>query len=118
MKSKIDKQKHTKAGRKILAGLEEIVDALESGKRLTGRIYSGPVKVAEPGQYSPSDIFAIRQKLHVSQAVFAELLGISTVLAQSWEQGRRIPHATARRLLDEINRDPSRWARMVRKSAA
>jgi hypothetical protein len=60
---KKQKSKHTKAGLRLIASLQEIVDALESGKRLTGRIYSGPVTVAKPGDYDPAAIVALRQKL-------------------------------------------------------
>jgi DNA-binding transcriptional regulator YiaG len=45
-------------------------------------------------------------------------MGVSTILTQTWEQGKRTPHATARRLMDEINREPKRWARMVHQPKA
>jgi transcriptional regulator with XRE-family HTH domain len=61
----------------------------------------------------PAKVRAIRQRLGVSQCVFAALLGVSTVLVQSWEQGVREPSALARRLLGENVREPRRWQRMA-----
>mgnify|MGYP001124062743 CR=1 FL=1 len=44
-----------------------------------------------------------REDLGVSQAVFADMLGVSASLVQSWEQGFRKPSRMACRLLDEIS---------------
>ena len=46
----------------------------------------------------------MRQKLNVSQAVFAGLLNIPKVTAISWEKGRRQPTAAALRLLDLVRK--------------
>jgi putative transcriptional regulator len=75
------------------------------------------VEVAEPTDYDARAIVATRHKLGVSQPVFARLVGVSLTLAQSWEQGRRAPHGTARRLLDEINRDPSHFASYIKRAS-
>jgi putative transcriptional regulator len=52
----------------------------------------------------PRDVAALRQKLNVSQAVFAGLLNIPKVTAISWEKGRRQPTAAALRLLDLVRK--------------
>ena len=54
----------------------------------------------------PEDIPALRQKLNVSQAVFAALLNVPKVTAISWEKGRRRPTGAALRLLDLIHKKP------------
>ena len=54
----------------------------------------------------PEDIMALRQKLNVSQAVFAGLLNVPKVTAISWEKGRRRPTGAALRLLDLIRKKP------------
>ncbi len=54
----------------------------------------------------PEDIRALRQKLNVSQAVFAGLLNVPKVTAISWEKGRRRPTGAALRLLDLIRKKP------------
>jgi putative transcriptional regulator len=54
----------------------------------------------------PEDITALRQKLNVSQAVFAGLLNVPKVKAISWEKGRRWPTGAALRSLDLIRKKP------------
>src|SRR6185312_15774723 len=82
-----------------------------------GQITVRHVEVPEPGQHTAGDIRKLRRALGVSQPVFAKLMGVSTVLVQSWEQGHRTPSPMARRLLDEIAREPRRWAATLRPVA-
>ena len=48
----------------------------------------------------------IREQTGLSQARFAELLGVSLRTLQEWEQGRRSPSGAARTLLLIAARDP------------
>jgi putative transcriptional regulator len=112
-KRKSKRPLHTKAGRKIIAALQEITDALDSGKPLHEHFTIREVEIAGPREYDAEAIRKTRAKVGVSQAVFAQLIGVSTILEQSWEQGKRFPDATARRLLDEINREPRHWMKML-----
>ena len=110
--------KSTKAGRQIIAALQEILDAQASGKPMAGmKVTVRDVEVAQPAAYDARAVQTTREKLGVSQPVFAQLVGVSVMLAQSWEQGKRFPDGTARRLLDEINRDPRRFAGYIRKAS-
>jgi DNA-binding transcriptional regulator YiaG len=108
--------KPSKAARSIMAGLQEILDWEASGEPLARRFGIRTIKVADPGEYGAAEITELRNKLGLSQFLFAQLVGASLSLIQSWEQGRRIPDGIARRLLDEIHRDPQRWAAMVHDS--
>jgi putative transcriptional regulator len=74
--------------KEILRGIRE----LKSGKR--GRITTHP-PVAE-----------IRERTGLSQARFAELLGVSVRTLQDWEQGRRAPSGAARTLLQIAHKNP------------
>jgi putative transcriptional regulator len=115
MKKKTGK---TSAGSRIIAALQEIIDAQESGNPTRGmKVTVRDVEVIQPASYSARDVLATREKLGVSQSVFAQLVGVSVMLAQSWEQGTRFPDGAARRLLDEINRDPKHFARYIRKAS-
>ena len=108
------------AGRRIIQGLKELAEALETGEPLGKRFTVRTVELPpEPRTYTPRAIRATRDKVGVSQPVFASLVGVSTALIQHWEQGVRMPSRMACRLLDEINRDPKRWTTMVvaRKTA-
>ena len=54
--------------------------------------------------FLPDDIRRIRVTNHVSQAVFAAIMGIGKTTVQQWEQGQKKPSGTAQRLLDIIDR--------------
>jgi putative transcriptional regulator len=51
-------------------------------------------------------IAGARLKAGLSQARFAELLGVSKRMLQQWEQGRRKPSGAARTLLELVERHP------------
>ncbi len=68
-------------GNEILEGIRE----LKAGR--SGRVINVP------------PVSEIRQKTGLSQARFAELLGVSVRTLQDWEQGRRSPSGAARTLL-------------------
>ena len=75
-------------GAEILQGLREI----KRGQY--GRVINVP------------DIARIREKTGLSQARFAQLLGVSLRTLQDWEQGRRAPSGAARTLLMVAARNP------------
>jgi DNA-binding transcriptional regulator YiaG len=71
----------------------------------------------EPATYDAIAVRLTRAKLAVSQAIFAHLMGVSPTLVRAWEQGQRNPAPWARRLLDEMNRNPRHWRGMLRKAS-
>lgn len=54
--------------------------------------------------FAPEEIRRIRATNHVSQTVFAAMLGIGKTTVQQWEQGKKKPGGAAMRLLDVIDR--------------
>jgi DNA-binding transcriptional regulator YiaG len=79
---------------------------------------SGPSEDRQyPAEYDAKAIRSTRDRIGVSQAVFAGLTGISVVLVRAWEQGQRTPAMWARRLFDEMNRDPVHWRSMLRRAS-
>lgn len=82
----------TKAKRDIGAEILEGLRELKRGEH--GRVINVP------------DVTQIRQKTGLSQARFAELLGVSVRTLQDWEQGRRAPSGAARTLLLVADRNP------------
>ena len=81
-------KKQRKVGAEILQGLRE----LKRGEH--GRVINVP------------HVAAIREKTGLSQARFAELLGVSVRTLQDWEQGRRAPSGAARTLLIIAAKNP------------
>ena len=63
--------------------------AIKAGKRKPYRVIV----------FKPIEIKAIRKRLHVSQAQFAHIIGVSASTLRNWEQGRTYPEGAARVLL-------------------
>jgi putative transcriptional regulator len=110
-KSKVKKAENV--GQRIITGLTELRDTLRAGTPLEKFFTVRTVEVPEPLEFNADRIKALRSRLQMSQGVFAQLLGVSTILVQSWEQGAREPSPIARRLLGEMEIDPRRWQRMI-----
>jgi len=85
----MDNEAKRDIGQEILDGIREIQRG--GGRRFTVEIPS---------------IIATRQKIGVSQARFAELLGVSVRTLQEWEQGRRKPSGAAQSLLILADKKP------------
>jgi putative transcriptional regulator len=102
---------------KSMAELESI---MTSGQSLTGngRFTIRTIYVQEPRTYTSKDVRAVRQQLGVSQAIFAQLLGVSQVLVRSWERGARAPAAVACRLLDIVRDHPQMVASLIHRNSA
>lgn len=105
------------AGAEIIRGLTGMRDALAQGQPLAQRFTMRSVRIRlEPGEWSARDVAVLRDRLRVSQAVFAALLGASVKTVQSWEQGST-PPPMARRLLDLIDADPEPWLKLLQGAA-
>jgi len=107
------KEKSTPAQR-IRASLQEILHAVQTGD--SSRLTIREVSVEEPKSYTASDVRTLRDRLRVSQRVFAEMLAVSPVLVEHWEYGRRSPAPVVCRLLDQIAADPSKYVSDVIKT--
>jgi putative transcriptional regulator len=75
-------------GNELLAGLREI----KRGEY--GRVITVP------------SVSSIRERTGLSQARFAQVLGVSVRTLQDWEQGRRAPSGAARTLLMIAAKNP------------
>lgn len=95
---------------------EEMKGVMDRGESPTGngRLTARTIEVLEPDHYDAQTIRDTRESLNVSQAVFAQLMGVSAVLVRAWERGVRSPAPVACRLLDEIRQNPSRFLRLIR----
>jgi putative transcriptional regulator len=84
-------------GREILDGLRQ----LKRGEY--GRVTNTP------------DVASIRAKTGLSQAQFAELMGVSVRTLQDWEQERRAPSGAARTLLLVTSKNPAALLAVARQ---
>lgn len=69
-------------------------------------IHAGKIKPGRIFKFHPIVVTNIRKKLHVSQAEFAHLIGVSVDTLQNWEQGRRRPEGPALALLKVAETNP------------
>ena len=81
--------------KELLRSIDE-ARAIRTGKRKPGRVIT----------FNPIAVKVIRRRLHVSQAQFAHLIGVSAATLRNWEQGRTYPEGAARALLKIAARRP------------
>ncbi|MCP4221086.1 MAG: helix-turn-helix domain-containing protein [bacterium] len=82
-------------GQEVLDGILEIKE-FKQGK--------GNLRTRELRE--PSSAEKIREQLELSQASFANLMGVSVRTVQDWEQGRRVPRGPAKSLLRIAEQNP------------
>ena len=82
---------------RIMAGLEDAVAIAE------GRADPATYRVHVP---KTVDVRAIRGRMGLTQAAFAERFGFAIGTLRDWEQGRSQPEANARVLLKVIDKEP------------
>ena len=82
----------------------DVMDAATHEKITLRHLGDQVIATTEP--MTGEDIRALRERAHVSQAVFAGLLNVPKVTAISWERGRRQPTGAALRLLDLVRKQP------------
>jgi len=74
---------------------EELLESIKQG----GAILRGEMKPGRVFEFDQPDVRSIRNHYGLSQAKFADVLGISVSTLRNWEQGRRKPEGAARVLL-------------------
>lgn len=91
-------------GALLVQAAEEMV-AIHQGEQAPARIVypretARNREVPAPPLYDATRVRQVREKLGVSQAVFARLMNVTDKTVQSWEQGVRPPSGAALRLLE------------------
>ena len=66
-----------------------------------------------PPSLRAQDVVRLRERLGMSQSVFARMLNVSPKTLQSWEQGTRRPSQAALRLLQVLKTDPNTVFKVV-----
>ena len=97
------KQEYDFDAKELIASLHETLEYAQ------GKVTLRSVRRDLPRKAVPitaKQIMQIRQRLNVSQTVFAKALNVSPMTAKSWESGRRTPCGAALRLLEIAFRRP------------
>jgi putative transcriptional regulator len=87
----------------IVEGLNEAI-AFARGDEVPGLRVHIPAEI---------DVKAIRDKLGMTQAQFAERHGFSAARVRDWEQGRRVPDPGVRAFLKVIAAEPEMVERVL-----
>lgn len=90
-------------GAEIIEGLELAI-RYERGEKVGARVKEVAISAREARvdpapQFDREGILALRQRLRLTQPVFAQLLSVSPETVKGWEQGRFVPQGAANRLL-------------------
>ena len=64
------------------------------------------VRVVPAGKWDPARLRNLRSSLQVSQAVLADIMGVSKATVIAWEHGVNSPSGACARLLDILNAYP------------
>lgn len=92
----------------IIKGLNEAVE-FESGK---GKARTAKCTVNPAPEFSSQEIKDIRLNFGMTQATFAEVMGVSVKTVEAWESGTNKPIGSARRFLSVIKAEPELLAKV------
>ena len=105
-------------GEKICKRLGAFAAVLENHESISERFTCRTIKLQlQPQSYGPQQVKETRKLLGVSQAIFAQFLGVSVKAVSAWEQGAKNPSEMACRFMDEIRHNPRYWQERLRESA-
>ena len=91
------KQEYDFDAKDLISSLNETLEYAQGKMTLRSSHQDLPRKAVP---ITAKQIAHIRQRLNVSQTVFAKALNVSPMTAKSWESGRRSPCGAALRLLE------------------
>lgn len=63
--------------------------------------------------FEAEEIRRLRMSLRLTQANFAQIIGVSQKTIESWECGRYIPNPTSRRMLSLLKSDPELLKKII-----
>ncbi len=93
---------------------EELMQGMDELRRWFGGEDVPGMRVHFPPN---EDVAAIRKRTGLTQAAFAQQIGVPVATLRNWEQGRRRPEGPARVLLALLAKDPDIVARTLLKAA-
>jgi putative transcriptional regulator len=103
-----DRQLRCPFAARLKAGLAEGI------RHAKGELTLRTVRVPQrPPQISTAEVTRLRERIGMSQSVFAGVLNVSTKTVQSWEQGQRQPSQAALRMLQLLKERPRTVCEMV-----
>jgi putative transcriptional regulator len=93
----------TKLFRDFMQGMNEIREH-EQGKQ---KLRVDKVTITLLEDFSAEEIKQIRNKMAMSQRLFASIIGVSVKTIEAWEAGKNKPSGSSVRMLQLINTNPA-----------
>jgi putative transcriptional regulator len=97
--------KNLSVAESLIHSLEEAVK-YEKGKKVNG-VKTNSITIAPLPDYKANKIKEIRNKLGLTQSIFAYAIGVSIKTVEAWESGRNHPNGPAQRILFLLENDKS-----------
>lgn len=88
----------------ILNGLSSALEIVQ-GKKPAKRMRE--VIIPDLPLYKGKDVKRVREKIEVTQKIFAEVIGVSVKTIEAWEGNRNIPDGPAQRIFYALDNNPS-----------
>ena len=92
--------------RNLFEELNEGFQALKEQREGKVTLKEHPVELATTPEITSHELAELRERLHLSQAVFAHYLRINKRTLENWEQGRAKPNAQAALLIKLVEKFP------------
>ncbi len=97
-------------GEMLIQGMREAL-AIARGEMEPARVSRYPVSAREaeappPSEYDAADVRGIRERMGLSQPVFAQMLNVSVDTVKAWERGTRQAAGPSLRLLEVAENHP------------
>lgn len=99
--------------RNLFAELSEGVGALADAREAKRTLRTHAVEYRPPPVVTPRDVVRIRERLHLSRALFAVYLRTNVRTLENWEQGRARPNAQAALLINLVKQYPDTVERLA-----
>ncbi len=96
-------QNEKKIYKSIITGLNQAID-YEKGKLLKG-VRKRRVTITPIPHYGAKKVKSIRNKLGMSQLMFAKVMGVSKKTVEAWESGRNEPQGPAQRMFGLLEKE-------------
>jgi putative transcriptional regulator len=99
--------------RKLFDELQEGFKALEAARRGKITLREHAVEIKPAPVITPKELLGLRERLHISRAVFARYLRTNERTLENWEQGRASPNAQAALLIRMVEQYPDTVDRLL-----
>ncbi len=99
--------------RNLFAELAEGFDALADERAGKKTLRTHDVELLPVPQVSAEELVALRERLHLSRALFARYLRTNPRTLENWEQGRAKPNAQAALIIRLVERYPDTVERLA-----